>query len=87
MIEQDIATSRQAETELRQTGLAFELLERAMLDEMFNTAPDQTAKREKLFFAIRAIRMAHEALKAAASAGPALVNYQNELAKAGLTQP
>lgn len=77
----------QARQELRLTEKAFAGLEEAMMAEMFITSAEQTVKREKLFFGVRAIRMAREALFRAVSDGEAVTNYQTLLAETGFTNP
>lgn len=78
---------RNARVELDLTGKAFDMLEEAMMAEMFNTAIEHTAKREKLFFGVRALRMVRQALAKAAAEGDAIEIYQQAMAEAGFTKP
>lgn len=75
----------QARHELSLTSAAFDGLEAAMMAEMFRTTAEQSIKREKLFFGVRAIRMAKESLIRAARENEAIVNYEQLLSDAGFT--
>lgn len=85
MSEADIA--QQARNELQLTERAFDLMVKGYFEEMMNTAPEQTEKRERLFFAMRATEAAKEALIRAAADGEAIAGYRQYLAEAGLLQP
>lgn len=78
---------KKAKSELSIVGGAFDGLEAEMMAEMFRTTVDQTAKREKLFFAIRTVRAVREHLLRAVTDGEAIINYQVLMAQAGLTNP
>lgn len=78
--------AHKARIELDLTEKAFAGLEAELMAEMFRTSAEQSVKRERLFFAVRALRMAQKALLNAAQADQ-VANYAQAIAEAGFTSP
>lgn len=79
-------TAKQAAVELVQTNHAFTQLEAALFAKMMASESEETAKRDSLFFAIKALRGAKAALMVAAS-GQHIDDYTQTLEEAGLIAP
>jgi hypothetical protein len=79
--------ARKAKAELSIVSGAFDGIEAAMMTEMFGTAIEHTAKRDKLFVAIKTVRAVREHLMRAVTDGEAIANYQVIMAQAGMTSP
>lgn len=74
----------QAKMELEQTRRAFAGLEAIMLEDIASSASDDTAKRERLYHMVSALRRVQQALVIAASQA-AVEDYRKLLAQGGFT--
>lgn len=77
-------TAIQARNELAQTSRAFDLMEQGLLAEFADSEPSDAAKREGIYFQIRALRTVRQALVIAASHAD-VEDKKKSLAEAGFS--